>query len=34
MWNQISIEGYTERGTNAPKHFNAQPSDINRYAKF
>lgn len=39
MWNQISVEGYTEYGTNkilynAPKHFNAQPSDINKYSKF
>lgn len=39
VWNQISVEGYTENGTNkmlysAPKHFNTQPSDINRYAKF
>ena len=39
MWNQISIEGYTERGANkilynAPKHFNCQPSDINKYARF
>ena len=38
-WNSMSIAGYAENGTNrelynAPKHFNCQPSDINKYAKF
>ena len=39
QWSQMSIDGYTENGTNkelykAPKHFNAQPSDINKYSRF
>lgn len=39
QWNQILIDGYAYNGSNkvlydAPKHFNCQPSDINKYAKF